>query len=112
MKLPVGYSDFKEIIDNNCYFVDKSLLIKDIVDDGAKVILITRPRRFGKTLNLSMLRYFFEKKAAGEDNNYLFDGLAITKAGEEYLQHQGKYPTNFLAKGSQLNLNLKQMVTR
>lgn len=96
MKLPIGYSDFKEIIDDRCYFVDKTLMIKDIIDD-AKILLITRPRRFGKTLNLSMLRYFFEKNASDEDNSYLFNGLAITKAGEAYTQHQGKYPVIFIS---------------
>ncbi|PRX21219.1 PD-(D/E)XK nuclease superfamily protein [Orenia metallireducens] len=89
-KLPIGVSDFKEIIENDYYYVDKSLLIKDIIDDGSKVILLPRPRRFGKTLNLSMLSYFFEK---GElDNSSLFEELSIQQAGEEYLQEQGKYP--------------------
>ncbi|KJJ83403.1 hypothetical protein OMAG_002729, partial [Candidatus Omnitrophus magneticus] len=60
-KLPVGESDFKIIIDNKFYYIDKTLFIKEIIDESAKVILIPRPRRFGKTLNLSMLRYFFEK---------------------------------------------------
>lgn len=58
-KLPVGLSDCKEAIEGNYYFADKSLLIKEVIDPGAKVLLIPRPRRFGKTLNLSMLRYFF-----------------------------------------------------
>ena len=58
MRLPIGISDFKELIEGEYLFADKSLFIKEIIEDGAKVIVITRPRRFGKTLNLSMLYYF------------------------------------------------------
>ncbi len=89
-KIPIGIEDFKEIIDRECYFVDKSLMIQDLLDSGAKVTLFTRPRRFGKTLNMSMLRYFFEKSE--QDNSYLFNDLAISKAGEKYLSHMGQYP--------------------
>ena len=89
-KIPIGIEDLKDIVDNNCYFVDKSLMIRDILDNGAKVTLLTRPRRFGKTLNMSMLRYFFEK--SDQDNTYLFNDLAISKAGEKYLSHMGQYP--------------------
>ncbi len=89
-KIPIGREDLKDIVDNNCYFVDKSLMIRDILDNGAKVTLFTRPRRFGKTLNMSMLRYFFEK--SGQDNSYLFNDLAISQAGEKYLSHMGQYP--------------------
>ena len=89
-KVPIGIEDFKEIIDRECYFVDKSLMIRDILDSGAKVTLFTRPRRFGKTLNMSMLRYFFEKSE--QDNSYLFNDLAISQAGEKYLSHMGQYP--------------------
>ena len=89
-KVPIGIEDFKEIIDRECYFVDKSLMIRDILDSGAKVTLFTRPRRFGKTLNMSMLRYFFEKSEY--DNSYLFNDLAIAKAGEKCLSHMGQYP--------------------
>ena len=89
-KIPIGIEDFKEIIDRECYFVDKSLMIRDILDSGAKVTLFTRPRRFGKTLNMSMLRYFFEKSEY--DNSYLFNDLAISQAGEKYFSHMGQYP--------------------
>jgi len=89
-KIPIGIEDFKEIIDRECYFVDKSLMIQDLLDSGAKVTLFTRPRRFGKTLNMSMLRYFFEKSE--QDNSYLFNDLAISQAGEKYLSHMGQYP--------------------
>lgn len=88
--IPIGIEDFKEVIDKNCYLVDKTLLIKDLLDMGAKVTLFTRPRRFGKTLNMSMLRRFFEK--TDEDNSYLFDELKISQAGDKYRQYMGQYP--------------------
>ncbi len=96
MKFPIGISDFKEIIKGNFYFFDKSLFIKEVLDD-TKVLLITRPRRFGKTLNMSMLRHFFAKAIWGEATDpTLFDGLNITHCSAEYLQHQGRYPVIFL----------------
>jgi hypothetical protein len=88
--IPIGIDDFKKLIEKNCMFVDKSLFIKEIIDDAAEVKLITRPRRFGKTLNLSMLRYFFEK--GGEDNSHLFKDLKIWRQGEVYTKEQGQYP--------------------
>lgn len=57
--MPIGISNFREIIENNHYYIDKTLLIKEIIDDGSKVILLTRPRRFGKTINMNMIKYFF-----------------------------------------------------
>jgi len=93
-KLPVGLSDFKRVITDNYYYVDKSLFIRELIDQGAQALLIPRPRRFGKTLNLSMLRYFFEKTE--EDHSALFHHLKIWQAGEEYTRHQGKYPVIFL----------------
>ena len=96
MKLPIGYSDFRKIIDNKFDFVDKSLFIKEVIDD-AEVILITRPRRFGKTLNMSMLQYFFAKTVHSQSTKELFTHLNITThAHESYLQYQGKYPVLFL----------------
>lgn len=89
MKLAIGYSDFKKIIDQKRYFADKSKLIAEIIDD-AEVILITRPRRFGKTLNLSMLRYFFE--FSDEHKAYLFENLNISKQASLFAEHQGRYP--------------------
>ncbi|NCT57729.1 MAG: AAA family ATPase, partial [Legionella sp.] len=71
---PIGVSDFKEIVSGHYTLVDKSLFIQDVLDDSAKVILITRPRRFGKTLNMSMLRYFFDRIDAA-DNRKLFEHL-------------------------------------
>lgn len=98
-KIPIGIEDFRELINKNCYFVDKTLMIKDILNSGAKANLFTRPRRFGKTLNMSMLQRFFEK--TDDDNSYLFDGLNIADAGEKYLAHMGQYPV--------INLSLKGM---
>ena len=88
--IPIGISDFKSFNDKDYYYVDKTLMIKDIIDNKVLVTLFTRPRRFGKTLNLSMMKYFFEK--TDEDNSYLFKDLNIWKAGEKYKEYQGKYP--------------------
>ena len=91
-RVPVGIENFKEIIEENYYYVDKTYLIKDILDKGGKNNLFTRPRRFGKTLNMSMLRYFFEKPIDGVSNKSLFDGLHIASAGGRYVAEQEKYP--------------------
>ena len=88
-KLPIGISNFKKIRENDYYFIDKSLFIKDIIDESAEVILLPRPRRFGKTLNLSMLYYFFN---SDKDYSYLFEGLKIQNTTDRYLDKQGKYP--------------------
>jgi hypothetical protein len=93
-KLPVGRSDFKDVIEGGYYYVDKSLFIKELIDLGDQALLIPRPRRFGKTLNLSMLRYFFEK--TDEDTSRLFRHLKIWQAGEEYTGMQGSYPVIYL----------------
>ncbi len=92
-KIPIGIDDFKEIIVDNYLYIDKSLFIKELLDSGAKVTLITRPRRFGKTLNLSMLKYFFEKTTSSLAP--LFDGLHIAKH-PQYMEHQNQYPVIFL----------------
>ena len=91
LALPIGIDDFKKLIDNGYYYVDKTGLIKELLDKKGEVNLFTRPRRFGKTLNLSMLRYFFEKND-DESNAYLFDGLKIMSAGEKYTRELGQYP--------------------
>ncbi len=92
-KLPIGVSDFKKLREEERYYVDKSLLIQKVWESGADVLLLPRPRRFGKTLNLSMLRYFFEKT---EDSNaYLFDLLFIS-GQPEIMAHQGRYPLIYL----------------
>ncbi|KKQ33041.1 MAG: hypothetical protein US49_C0003G0069 [candidate division TM6 bacterium GW2011_GWF2_37_49] len=92
-KLPVGLCDFEEIISKNYYFVDKSLLVKDILDGGAKAILIPRPRRFGKTLNMTMIKCFFEKTT--ESKMHLFDNLNIAKH-KDIMAYQGQYPVIFM----------------
>jgi len=107
MKLPIGQSDFRGIIEGGFEFVDKSLFIRDILDD-TQVILITRPRRFGKTLNLSMLQYFFAQKVLGVSTTGLFDNLLIAKSGDQYWQHQGKYPVIFFTLKDVKGMNFKQ----
>lgn len=92
--LPIGSTDYKRIA-NDYYYVDKTLLIKDILDTKAEIALFTRPRRFGKTLNMNMLKTFFEKSA--EDTSIYFQKKKIWQCGEEYTQHQGKYPVIFLS---------------
>ena len=88
-KLPIGISNFKDIIEKNYYYFDKTNFIEDILEDGAQVKLFTRPRRFGKTLNMSMLKYFFDVKNK-EENRKLFENLEISKS--EYFEEQGNYP--------------------
>ena len=87
--LPIGVEDFKRLVDNGYYFVDKTLMIKELLENKETVNLFTRPRRFGKTLNMSMLQRFFE--ATEKSNAYLFDGLKIA-AYPEYMAYQGQYP--------------------
>lgn len=99
--MPIGVDNFEEIVTKGYCFVDKTRFIKEILDGYSKVTLITRPRRFGKTLNLSMLRYFFTMENR-EKNRQLFAGLDIEKAGEEYMSRQGSRPVVFLTlKGAQ-----------
>jgi len=96
-RIRIGTDDFSELRGENGYFVDKSPLIREIID-GSKVALLPRPRRFGKTLNLSMLRYFFERVDGEEkqaERRALFEGLRIAR-DPEAMMHQGRYPTIFL----------------
>ena len=88
-KLPIGVSNFKDIIEKNYYYFDKTKFIENILEDGSQVKLFTRPRRFGKTLNMSMLKYFFDVKNKDE-NRKLFEGLHISK--NEYFDMQGNFP--------------------
>ena len=101
--IPVGYEDLKEIIEQNMYYVDKSLMKKELPDTPAKVGLFTRLRRFGKTLDLSMFRRSFEleleQEGAMVDHWNLFDGLKIFSCRETYLSHDQQYPF--------INLSLK-----
>ncbi len=101
--LQVGTSDFKTLIEGNGYFVDKSLLIKEFIENGAPIILTPRPRRFGKTLNLSMLRYFFDIRTK-EENKGLFKGLKI-EAEQEIMKFQGEYPVIFITFKNQKHIS-------
>lgn len=97
MNYPVGKSDFGKIVLSGDSFVDKTLFAKELIDRGAEVTLITRPRRFGKTSNLSMLQHFLSDEVFGNKTEGLFDGLHIDQAEGAYVQnHQGKYPVIFL----------------
>ena len=91
--LPIGVSDFKSAT-TNYYYVDKTLMIRDFLDAKPMVSLFTRPRRFGKTLNMDMLRVFFEKTA--ENTSVYFKDKQIWRCGEYYTKHQGQYPVIFL----------------
>ncbi len=101
--LPIGIDNFEMLITRGYYYVDKTMFIKDLLDKKGLVNLFTRPRRFGKTLNMSILQYFFEDARDDNekkiDNKYLFDGLNIMQTGERYLAHMGQYPV--------INLSLK-----
>ena len=92
--IPVGIDDFKEMTAKNYYYIDKTLFIQDVLIKAGKVKLFTRPRRFGKTLNMSMLKYFFDIQNS-EINRKLFDGLAISKT--EYMTEQGQYPVIYFS---------------
>jgi hypothetical protein len=87
--LPIGIEDFAEMIQDNYYYIDKTLFIKELIDSRTKVNLFTRPRRFGKSLNMSMLQYFFE---IGRDSSGLFQGLKIMEADEKYSAYMNRYP--------------------
>ncbi len=92
--LPIGIDDFKTIIEEDYYYADKTEMIEKLLDDGAGVTLFTRPRRFGKTLNMSMLNYFFNLKKK-EENRKLFENLYISKS--KYMNQQGEYPVIYLS---------------
>ena len=101
--MPIGYEDIREIIDKDLYYVDKTMMIKELLDNGGKVNLFTRPRRFGKTLNMSMIRRFFEleldESGSKCENGYIFDHLRISESGDRYLSKKEKFPV--------INLSLK-----
>jgi hypothetical protein len=92
-RLPIGISDFEEIVKNDYYFVDTTRMIGDIYRDGAKIILLTRPRRFGKTLNMSMLSYFFDNR---KKTSQLFEGLDVS-GDTETMKALNGYPTLFIS---------------
>ena len=92
--IAIGESDFKMLRRKDSYYIDKSMYIKDIIDNGSKVVLVTRPRRFGKTLNMSMLRYYFDCDV--KDSKELFEGLKIMEQDEKYTSKLGAYPCLYL----------------
>ena len=106
-QISTGIEDFKTVIDNDYYYVDKTQLIADVFSNA--VMLYTRPRRFGKTLNMSMLYYFFSNK--GKDNDYLFEGLKITE-NKEMMKHQNQYPVIFITLKDMKAANIEQQVDK
>src|SRR5580704_11217145 len=94
MRIPIGVDDFRMLRDQGLAYVDKSHLVRELLDKGAQAFLLPRPRRFGKTLNLSMLRCFFEK--GEEDLSRLFSDLSIWQAGDGYRAHFQRYPAIFV----------------
>ena len=107
-EIGIGVSDFKKLRLTEKYYIDKTMYIKDIIDNGSEVILVTRPRRFGKTLNMSTLRYFFdcEKK----DTSKLFEGLKIMEQGEKYTSKLGAYPCIYITLKDVRGSNLEEMM--
>ena len=99
--IPTGIEFYKEMISEGYYYIDKTLLIRDLLAQKNKATLFTRPRRFGKTLAQSMLKTFFEKEilpdGTAADNSVYFHGKKIMDAGEEYTKHMGQYPVIFLS---------------
>ena len=108
MKLvPIGIENFKEMIDKNAYYVDKTNLIENVLNEQS--VFFTRPRRFGKTLNMSMLYYFFSIKE--KENAYLFNGLNISK-NKEAIKHQNQYPTLFITLKDMKNSSYEKQMNR
>ena len=105
-KIPIGVEDFKKIVTENYYYIDKTKFIEEIVNDGAEVKLFTRPRRFGKTLNMSMLKTFFDIKEA-EENRKLFDNLYIKNS--LVFAEQGKYPVILISMKEVIGNSLEEL---
>ena len=105
--LPIGREDFKEIRENSFYYVDKTKYIEELLLDGTQVKLFCRPRRFGKTLSMSTLRYFFDIKN-GEENRKLFDGLYISNS--PMMSEQGKYPVIFITMKGIIGRDLEEVI--
>lgn len=108
VRMPIGVDDFKELRENY-YFIDKTDFIRQLIDDHSKVTFITRPRRFGKTLTMSMLEYFFSIDKKEESKN-LFHGLAIEAAGSSYMKHRGIYPVIFISLKDGQSTSWEQML--
>ena len=111
-KIGIGYENYREFIDKDMYYIDKTSLISDVVQKGGKVTLFTRPRRFGKTLALSMIRTFFEDErgmdGAHVDNSRYFEGRKIMQADEKILSMMGKHPVIHLSLKSAKQPNFRE----
>ena len=105
----IGESDFRRLRLRNNYYIDKTMYIKDIIDNQARVILITRPRRFGKTLNMSMVRYFFDCDI--KSSKELFEGLKIMEQEEKYTSKLGAYPCIYMTLKDVSVLSYERMIT-
>ena len=104
----IGESDFKGLRIRNNYYIDKTMYIKDIIDNESRVLLVTRPRRFGKTLNMSMLRYYFDIKQ--KDSKELFKGLKILEQEDKYTSKLGAYPVIYLTLKDAGLMNYEMMI--
>ncbi len=109
IKVPTGIDDFKIVIKENYLYIDKTLFIKELIDDTSKVLCFRRPRRFGKSLNLSMIYYYFSNNY---DYSYLFKGLNIINQDEKYLKEMNKYPTIFLSLKDLINNTYPEFINK
>lgn len=107
-EMPIGIDNFGELRRGHYYFVDKTAFIRQLIDGHSKVMLLTRPRRFGKTLTLSMADWFFSIEKETQ-SRHLFEGLAIEQAGPEYMEHRGRYPVIFISLKDLKNLTWDAM---
>ena len=111
-KIGIGYEDYKRMIEDDIYYIDKTMLINDIVEKGGMVTLFTRPRRFGKTLALSMLRTFFEleydRDGNAIDKKRYFEGKRIMGASDKILSMMGRYPVIKLSLKSAKQPNFRE----
>ena len=114
--IPIGVESYKEIIDSDYYYIDKTRLIMDLLTQKSKVTLFIRPRRFGKTLAQSMLRTFFEEEIDSDgktvDNSRYFEGKKIMGTGRQFTCHMGKYPVIFLSMKSAKQPNFEMAYHR
>lgn len=106
--IAIGTSDFKKLRTKQDYYIDKSMYIKDIIDNRSEVVLVTRPRRFGKTLNMSMLKYFFDCNV--QNAKELFEGLKIMEQEEKYTSKLGAYPCIYLTLKDVSDSNYENML--
>ena len=108
LEIGIGTSDFKKLRLKQYYYIDKTEYIKHIIDNKSEVILVTRPRRFGKTLNMSMLKYYFD--CTDKYNKELFKGLKIMEAGEKYTSKMGYYPCIYMTLKDVVSTDFEKML--